>query len=80
MQLFKETSSMTTNVGTIDRIFRFVLGIVLLAAPFVSGLTLFDSPVATVIAVIAGVVMLGTSAMKFCPLYRIFGIRTCSLS
>ena len=71
---------MTTNVDTIDRIFRFVLGIVLLAAPFVSGLTLFDSPVATVIAVIAGVVMLGTSAMKFCPLYRIFGIRTCSLS
>jgi len=71
---------MTTNVGTIDRIFRFVLGIVLLAAPFVSGLALFDSPVATVIAVIAGVVMLGTSAMKFCPLYRIFGIRTCSLS
>lgn len=71
---------MTTNVGTIDRIIRLVLGIVLLAAPFVSGMALFASPVATVISVILGLVMIGTSAMKFCPLYRLFGIRTCSLS
>jgi len=70
---------MTANVGTIDRVFRIVLGIVLLAAPFVSGLALFDTSAATVISVIAGLVMVATSAMKFCPLYRIFGIRTCKL-
>jgi hypothetical protein len=29
--------------------------------------------------VIAGIALLGTSAMKFCPMYRIFGIRTCKL-
>lgn len=70
---------MTTNLGTTDRIFRFVLGIVLLAAPFVSGMALFTNGTATIISVIAGVVMLGTSAVRFCPLYRIFGIRTCKL-
>lgn len=67
---------MTTNVGTIDRVIRFVLGLVLLAAPF-SGAAIFENTTATLIAVIAGFIMLGTSAMKFCPLYRIFGLRTC---
>lgn len=70
---------MTTNLGTFDRIFRALLGIVLLAAPFVSGLAIFGGSAATIICIIVGLVMLGTSAMKFCPLYRIFGIRTCKL-
>lgn len=70
---------MITNLGNFDRIFRALLGVVLLAAPFVSGLAIFSGTAATVISVIAGLVMLGTSAMKFCPLYRIFGIRTCKL-
>lgn len=70
---------MTANLGTIDRVVRIILGIVLLAAPFVSGMGLFESGLATAISVILGVVMLVTSSMKFCPLYRIFGIRTCSL-
>jgi hypothetical protein len=72
-------TKMTANLGTIDRVVRIILGIVLLAAPFVSGMGLFESGLATAISVILGVVMLVTSSMKFCPLYRIFGIRTCSL-
>jgi hypothetical protein len=72
-------SEMTANVGNIDRIFRIVLGLVLIAAPFVSGMGLFASTTATVVSVIVGLVMLGTSAMRFCPLYRIFGIQTCKL-
>jgi hypothetical protein len=70
---------MTANIGSIDRIVRIILGIVLLAAPFLSGMALFTSTTATVISVILGVVMLATSSMRFCPLYRIFGIRTCKL-
>lgn len=70
---------MTANVGNIDRIFRLVLGLVLLVAPFVSGLAILESNAATIISVVAGLVMVGTSAMKFCPLYRIFGIRTCKI-
>ncbi len=70
---------MTANVGKIDRMLRLILGLVLLAAPFVSGMALFASGPATVISVILGLVMVGTSAMKFCPLYRILGIQTCEL-
>ncbi|KIN73488.1 YgaP family membrane protein [Sulfitobacter guttiformis] len=70
---------MITNLGTVDRAFRLVLGIVLLALPFMSGLALFESVAATIVSVIAGLIMIGTSAMKFCPLYRIFGIRTCKV-
>jgi hypothetical protein len=70
---------MTANLGSIDRIFRIVLGIVLLAAPFVSGLAIFSSSNATIISVIIGIVMVATSAMRFCPLYRIFGIQTCKI-
>lgn len=70
---------MTSNIGTIDRGLRLILGLVLLAAPFVSGMALFASSTATIISVIAGLVMVGTSAMKFCPLYRILGVQTCKL-
>lgn len=70
---------MTSNVGTLDRSLRFVLGVVLLALPFLSSLAIFASGTATLISVIAGLVMLGTSALKFCPIYRLFGLRTCKL-
>ncbi|WP_342071630.1 YgaP family membrane protein [Yoonia algicola] len=70
---------MTYNVGTIDRVFRLLLGIVLLAAPFVGNMAMFQSGIATIISVVLGLVMIGTSAMKFCPLYRILGIQTCKI-
>lgn len=70
---------MTVNVGTLDRLFRFVLGAILIIAPFVGGLALFDSSTAKIVAVVVGLVMVGTSAMRFCPLYRVFGIRTCKI-
>ena len=68
---------MTSNVGNIDRIARFVLGLVLLALPFATNMV--QSTPATVICVVVGLVMLATSAMKFCPMYRILGIQTCKL-
>jgi hypothetical protein len=77
---FKGGFEMTTNLGTIDRVFRLIVGIILLVAPFVSGMAVFASGIATIVSVVAGVVMVATSAMKFCPLYRIFGIQTCKIS
>lgn len=68
---------MTANLGTFDRAFRLILGIALLVAPFASGLAVFTSDTATIISVGAGIVMIATSAMKFCPHYRVFGARTC---
>ncbi len=70
---------MIKNVGKFDRMFRLVLGVILLAAPFISGVALFDSTIATAISVIVGVVMLVTALTSSCPLYSIFGFRTCKV-
>ena len=70
---------MTSNVGKIDRTVRIIVGLLLIAAPFVTQIGLFQSSTGTTIAVIVGIVLIATSAMRFCPLYRIFGIRTCKI-
>lgn len=66
---------MTANVGNIDRIARAVLGVVLLLAAFTAGW----GTAGTVIAAVAGLVLLGTSAMRFCPAYRLLGMNTCQV-
>lgn len=70
---------MTANVGTLDRVARAILGIILVLAPFVSGMTFFANPAWTTVSVLVGLVMLGTSAFKFCPAYRLLGMRTCKM-
>jgi hypothetical protein len=76
---FQGDTTMTANIGTIDRILRIVLGLVLIALPFISGLALFQSGIAVAVSVILGIVMLATSATRFCLLYRLVGIRTCKI-
>ena len=58
---------MKTNVGTIDRIFRIVLGLALL------GWAVAGGPVWAWI----GVVPLATGLFRFCPLYTLLGFNTC---
>lgn len=62
---------MTCNVGSLDRIVRLALGVVLLAlAAFaLTGVWAW-------VAAALGVVMLGVAATRVCPLYLPFGIRT----
>lgn len=61
---------MTRNMGTIDRVIRFVAGLGLLGlygaldAPW-KYFTLF------------GLVLLGTALTGVCPLYSLLGINTC---
>ena len=59
---------MTANVGTLDRVLRVVIGLVLLSLIFVGPKTLWG---------LVGIIPLATAAVGFCPLYRIFGLRTC---
>ncbi|WP_431285744.1 YgaP family membrane protein [Humitalea sp. 24SJ18S-53] len=67
------------NVGSLDRAIRFVLGAVLLVAPFVFP-GVFAAMGAWRLAVAAvGAVLLGTAVFRFCPAYWLFGIRTCEL-
>lgn len=60
------------NIGSTDRIIRFIAGIVLAGAGFA-----MQSPVSYVLWGL-GAVMLGTAAIKVCPLYIPFGISTCA--
>jgi hypothetical protein len=67
----KESTMFKSNVGSIDRILRIVVGLVLI------GLTLAGSigPWGWI-----GVVPLLTGALKTCPLYSILGLSTCPVA
>ncbi|MFO1330035.1 MAG: DUF2892 domain-containing protein [Rubrivivax sp.] len=59
---------MKANVGGIDRILRFVLGLVLVALAATGTIGAWGW---------IGVVPLGTAAMGFCPLYTVLGFSSC---
>lgn len=67
---------MTTNVGSVDRGVRLVLGVALIVAALFSGLTIFDGAVMKYGAILVGVVLALTGLMRTCPMYSIFGIHT----
>ncbi|MCL1824715.1 MAG: DUF2892 domain-containing protein [Betaproteobacteria bacterium] len=58
------------NLGTADRIVRVVIGLILIALVFVGPQTPWGW---------LGLIPLVTAGISFCPLYRLFGIRTCKL-
>jgi len=62
---------MKTNVGTLDRVIRIVLGAVLIS------FALLGESAASKFGWI-GVVPLLTAAVGFCPLYTLLGISSCS--
>jgi hypothetical protein len=68
-----EEARMSANVGTVDRIARIVVGLVLIAyaIPF-----WFPSTGWNWIGWI-GVVPLATAIFGFCPLYSVLGVSTC---
>ncbi len=68
---------MTINVGSIDRIFRAALGAALLYLAFFSGLPAFDTGVLKYGAAVVGIVMLVVAAVRVCPIYSLFGVKTC---
>ena len=61
---------MKTNVGTIDKVIRILIGLVFIGLYFVHIIT---GTVAIVILVLAGVFIL-TGLFNFCPLYIPLGI------
>lgn len=61
---------MRRNVGKTDRLVRAVLGVVLLAVLFLA-----EGPFRYI--GLAGIVLLLTSFVSFCPLYTLFGLNTC---
>ncbi len=61
---------MCKNLGTLDRVLRIVVGIVLIALVFVGPQTPWGW---------IGVIPLATALIGWCPLYRLVGLRTCSV-
>jgi len=66
---------MSVNVGSLDRAFRVVLGLILVVAAFAGNLGLFGM----IVSVIVGAVLVVTALFRFCPLYRVIGLRTCKV-
>jgi hypothetical protein len=64
---------MKPNMGSADRIIRIVLAAVLIGLYAMGTVT---GTLGTVLLVL-GIVFLGTSLVRFCPLYAPFGISTC---
>ncbi|WIV65959.1 YgaP-like transmembrane domain [Natrialbaceae archaeon AArc-T1-2] len=69
---------METNVCSIDRTVRLALGVVLIAAGVaaVAGVLEFGVT-AGAVALVAGVVLVGTGAIQLCPIYQLVGINPC---
>lgn len=61
---------MSRNEGTLDRVLRVILGLVLISLVFVGPQTVWGW---------VGVVPLLTGLVGYCPLYSVFGIRTCPM-
>lgn len=66
---------MTKNMGNIDRGLRFVVGIALLIAAFATGFG--ASGWIHWAMIVVGLIAAGTALIGNCPMYSIFGIRTC---
>lgn len=66
---------MNTNVGTIDRILRIAVGLALLAAAVG-----FLGPVYQTVWSWIGLIPLATGLVGWCPLYTVFGFKTCRAS
>jgi hypothetical protein len=61
---------MQTNVGTIDRILRAVIGLALIALTWAGTIGVWGW---------IGVVPLLTAALGFCPLYTMLGFSSCPM-
>ena len=69
---------MTLTMGSIDRIIRGIVGVVLLLLPFISGFGA-GSALLTWGAVVIGAILALTAVFGFCPLYRLVGMNTCRM-
>lgn len=59
---------MTRNLANWDRIARFVLGALLIAFALTGTIGAWG---------FVGLIFVGTAFVSFCPIYRIFGLKTC---
>ena len=61
---------MNANVGSIDKILRIIVGLVLLSLVFIGPQTAWGW---------IGIVPLATGLINWCPLYTLLGLNTCPI-
>lgn len=71
--------SKLANVGQLDRLLRIVVGAILIAAPYFYASPIWENPMAKWGAMAVGAIAILTAVFRFCPAYKIFGIKTCKL-
>jgi uncharacterized membrane protein len=64
---------MKKNMGTVDKVIRLLLSALFIVLYFTN---VVESVTGIILLVFAAVFIL-TSLVSFCPLYTLFGIRTC---
>lgn len=67
----------SSNVGTLDRLFRLIVGVALIAAPYFYVSEIWADDLYRYGLPAVGGILILTALVRFCPLYRIFGLRTC---
>ncbi len=71
---------MNSNVGSVDRIIRIVIGAILVGWPWIGrGMALGMGGPLHWIAIIVGVTLIATAIFGTCPIYSILGVNTCKL-
>jgi len=58
------------NVGAVDKVLRILVGAIALSLVFIGPQTAWGW---------LGIIPLMTGVVNFCPLYRILGVKTCSI-
>jgi len=64
----KRETIMSRNMGQLDRILRFAIGALLIVLAIMGTIGVWGY---------IGVILVGTAFINFCPIYRIFGFKTC---
>ncbi|WP_227270892.1 YgaP family membrane protein [Roseobacter weihaiensis] len=59
----------TTNMGSVDRVLRLVLGALLVILALTGTIEAWGW---------LGLIFIGTAFIKFCPIYKILGMKTCT--
>lgn len=62
----------TQNESTVDRVIRFILGVVLVYAWY----TALVTGVLATVALVLGIILVLTGVVGWCPLYSLFGMST----
>jgi len=60
--------NLSRNMGSTDKILRLVVGALLIVLALTGTIGLWGW---------LGLILVGTAFLNFCPIYRVFGLKTC---